>query len=77
MANLQSGEGSSARDASGESSESTLQLNIKTLDSRICSFHVDKNVSSYLILPQFCSQNKLTICNLYLPKCRLSDKFQC
>ncbi|KAI3460445.1 hypothetical protein Pfo_017108 [Paulownia fortunei] len=44
MANLLPGEGSSASDVSGESSESTLQLNIKTLDSRIFSFHVDKNI---------------------------------
>ncbi|KAL0432312.1 UNVERIFIED_CONTAM: Ubiquitin-like domain-containing protein CIP73 [Sesamum latifolium] len=43
MANLQSSEGPSASDVSDQSSESTLQLNIKTLDSRICSFYVDKN----------------------------------
>ncbi|KAL9144553.1 hypothetical protein ABFS82_14G303300 [Erythranthe guttata] len=44
MANLDSAEGSGARDASGQSSESTFEINIKTLDSRICSFHVDKNI---------------------------------
>ncbi|KAL0347456.1 UNVERIFIED_CONTAM: Ubiquitin-like domain-containing protein CIP73 [Sesamum calycinum] len=44
MANLQSSEGPSASDVSDQSSESTLQLNIKTLDSRICSFYVDKNI---------------------------------
>ncbi|KAK4434666.1 Ubiquitin-like domain-containing protein CIP73 [Sesamum alatum] len=44
MANLQPSEGPSASDVSGQSSESTLQLNIKTLDSRICSFYVDKNI---------------------------------
>ncbi|CAA0815114.1 Ubiquitin-like superfamily protein [Striga hermonthica] len=37
-------EGSGASDASGESCGSTLQLNIKTLDSRIFSFLVDKNI---------------------------------
>lgn len=52
MANLQAGEGSTSRDVSTESSESTLQLNIKTLDSRIYSFHIDKNVNPYLL---FCS----------------------
>ncbi|KAK6131040.1 hypothetical protein DH2020_035217 [Rehmannia glutinosa] len=44
MANLQPGECSGASDVSGESSDSTLELNIKTLDSRIFSFHVDKNI---------------------------------
>ncbi|XP_020548190.1 LOW QUALITY PROTEIN: uncharacterized protein LOC105159588 [Sesamum indicum] len=44
MANLQSSEGPSASDVSDQSSESTLQLNIKTLDSRIFSFYVDKNI---------------------------------
>ncbi|KAL2241930.1 UNVERIFIED_CONTAM: Ubiquitin-like domain-containing protein CIP73 [Sesamum indicum] len=38
-----SSEGPSASDVSDQSSESTLQLNIKTLDSRIFSFYVDKN----------------------------------
>ncbi|KAI3464740.1 hypothetical protein Pfo_021403 [Paulownia fortunei] len=44
MAESQPHEGSSTTDVSGGSSESTLQLNIKTLDSRIYSFHVDKNI---------------------------------
>lgn len=52
MANLQAGEGSSLRDVSSESSGSTLQLNIKTLDSQIYSFHINKNVNPYLLLLQ-------------------------
>ncbi|KAH6780235.1 hypothetical protein C2S52_011472 [Perilla frutescens var. hirtella] len=44
MANPQAGEGPSSGDVSAESSESTLQLNIKTLDSRIFNFHIDKNI---------------------------------
>lgn len=38
-------EGSSSSDSGGASSESMVDLNIKTLDSQIYSFHVDKNVS--------------------------------
>lgn len=47
---MQPCDGSSASIVCGESSESTLQLNIKTLDSRVFGFHVDKNVLSHLIL---------------------------
>ncbi|KAG7971546.1 hypothetical protein I3843_07G139600 [Carya illinoinensis] len=49
MANQFSNEGSSTAKVSGESSDSTVQLNIKTLDSRIYSFQVEKNmpVSSF------------------------------
>nr|XP_012570856.1 ubiquitin-like domain-containing protein CIP73 isoform X5 [Cicer arietinum] len=39
-----SNEGSSTGNISGESSDSTVQLNIKTLDSGIYSFQVDKNM---------------------------------
>lgn len=45
MADQHSFEGSSTSNVSAESSESTVELNIKTLDSEIHSFHVDKNVT--------------------------------
>ncbi|KAE9592668.1 putative ubiquitin [Lupinus albus] len=45
MADQGSNEGSSSGNISAESSDSTLQLNIKTLDSRMYSFQVDTNMS--------------------------------
>lgn len=45
MANQYSSEGSSTSNVSGEGSDATVQLNIKTLDSQIYSFQADKNVS--------------------------------
>ena len=45
MADQHSNEGSSMGSTSGESSDSLVELKIKTLDSKICSFLVDKNVS--------------------------------
>ncbi|CAL0328701.1 unnamed protein product [Lupinus luteus] len=45
MADQGSNESSSSGNISAEFSDSTLQLNIKTLDSRICSFQVDRNMS--------------------------------
>ncbi|GMY28139.1 large proline-rich protein bag6-B-like isoform X1 [Fagus crenata] len=49
MADQYSNEGSSAGNVSGKSSDSTVELNIKTLDSQIYSFQVNKNmpVSSF------------------------------
>ncbi|KAL0016866.1 hypothetical protein SO802_003935 [Lithocarpus litseifolius] len=49
MADQLSNEGSSAGNVSGDSSDSTVKLNIKTLDSQIYTFQVDKNmrVSSF------------------------------
>ncbi|KAL2318877.1 hypothetical protein Fmac_032753 [Flemingia macrophylla] len=44
MAGQCSNEGSSSGNISAECSDSTVQLNIKTLDSRIFSFQVDKNM---------------------------------
>ncbi|XP_034695174.1 ubiquitin-like domain-containing protein CIP73 isoform X2 [Vitis riparia] len=44
MADQYSCEGSSLSPVSGDCSESTVELNVKTLDSRIHSFHVDKNL---------------------------------
>ncbi|RZB58786.1 Ubiquitin-like domain-containing protein CIP73 isoform H [Glycine soja] len=44
MAGQSSNEGSSTGNISAECSDSTVQLNIKTLDSRIYSFQVDKNM---------------------------------
>ncbi|XP_019413709.1 PREDICTED: large proline-rich protein BAG6-like isoform X1 [Lupinus angustifolius] len=45
MADQGSNEGSTSDNVSAESSDSTLQLNIKTLDSHIYSFEVDRNMS--------------------------------
>lgn len=47
MADQYSGEGSSTGNV--ESSNATVEVNIKTLDSQIYSFLVDKNVSSGFI----------------------------
>ncbi|XP_057423073.1 ubiquitin-like domain-containing protein CIP73 isoform X2 [Lotus japonicus] len=49
MADQCSNEGSTSANTSAQSSDSTVQLNIKTLDSRIFSFQVDNNmpVSSF------------------------------
>ncbi|KAG8654518.1 hypothetical protein MANES_05G140700v8 [Manihot esculenta] len=44
MANQYSNDGSSTSNISGESSDATVELNIKTLDSQIYSFQVDKNM---------------------------------
>lgn len=44
MAEQFSNEGSSTSNGSGEGSDSTVQLNIKTLDSQMYSFRVDKNM---------------------------------
>ncbi|KAL0438333.1 UNVERIFIED_CONTAM: Ubiquitin domain-containing protein DSK2 [Sesamum latifolium] len=44
MAESQPHDGSSTSEVSGGCSDSNLQLNIKTLDSRIYSFNVDKNM---------------------------------
>lgn len=48
MADQYSNVGSSTGNVSGESSDLTVQLNIKTLDSQIYSFQVDKNVRANL-----------------------------
>lgn len=45
MADQQAVEGSSTSNDSGGSSESTVVLNIKTLDSQTYTFNVDKNVN--------------------------------
>ncbi|KAJ6731146.1 hypothetical protein OIU85_021875 [Salix viminalis] len=44
MANECSHEGSGTSHVSGEGSDATIELNIKTLDSQIYSFQVDKNM---------------------------------
>ncbi|KAL6504469.1 hypothetical protein OROGR_026392 [Orobanche gracilis] len=44
MENMPPGEGSGGSDVSAEGSGLTLQLKIKTLDSQIFSFHIDKNI---------------------------------
>lgn len=56
MANQYSNDGSSTSNISGESSDATVELNIKTLDSQIYSFQVDKNVSIRCLFC-FSSQN--------------------
>lgn len=45
MANQYSNEGSGPSNVSEETSDSTVEINIKTLESQIYSFQVDKNVS--------------------------------
>ena len=45
MADQHPNEGSSMGNVSGESSDSLVELKVKTLDSQICSLLVDKNVS--------------------------------
>ncbi|KAK3231946.1 hypothetical protein Dsin_003827 [Dipteronia sinensis] len=45
MADQHPNEGSSTSNVCGESSDSTVEINIKTLDSRIYSFQVDKSMS--------------------------------
>lgn len=54
MADPQSIDGPSTSQVSGESSESTVELNIKTLDSQIYTFQVDKNVTQPLFPDQLC-----------------------
>ncbi|XP_065848146.1 ubiquitin-like domain-containing protein CIP73 [Euphorbia lathyris] len=44
MADQYSNEGSSTRNISGDGSNATVELNVKTIDSRIYSFQVDKNM---------------------------------
>lgn len=46
MANQNSGEGSSSGNVPVESADSTVQLNIKTLESQVYSVQADKNVST-------------------------------
>ncbi|KAG8378028.1 hypothetical protein BUALT_Bualt08G0095600 [Buddleja alternifolia] len=55
MAESQTGEGSS------EVSESTLLLNIKTLDSRVYSFHVDKNIVVSVFKEKIASQSGVPV----------------
>lgn len=54
MADPQSIDGPSTSQVSDESSESTVELNIKTLDSQIYTFEVDKNVIQPLFPDQLC-----------------------
>ncbi|KAM7514013.1 hypothetical protein LguiA_003596 [Lonicera macranthoides] len=56
MADQHSFEGSSTSNVSAESSESTVELNIKTLDSEIHSFHVDKNMLVSVFKEKIASQ---------------------
>uniref|UniRef100_A0A5B6ZUL4 Ubiquitin-like domain-containing protein n=1 Tax=Davidia involucrata TaxID=16924 RepID=A0A5B6ZUL4_DAVIN len=54
-------EGSSTRDAYGESSESIVELNIKTLDSQIYTFHVNKNMPVLLFKEKIASEVGLPV----------------
>ncbi|KAL6011839.1 hypothetical protein ACLOJK_002305 [Asimina triloba] len=45
MADGSSAEGTSSSYSSAESSESTVEVNVKTLDSQIYTFRVNKNMS--------------------------------
>ena len=49
MANQHSNEGTGPSNISEETSDSIVEINIKTLESQIYSFQVDKNVSYGLI----------------------------
>ena len=50
MAEQHPTEGAGSSGASGSNSDSTVELNIKTLDSQIYKFHVDKNVYFFILL---------------------------
>ncbi|KAA8528801.1 hypothetical protein F0562_036156 [Nyssa sinensis] len=54
-------EGFNTRDAYGENSESMVELNIKTLDSQIYTFHVDKNMSVSLFKEKIASKIGLPV----------------
>ncbi|CAN4094057.1 unnamed protein product [Withania somnifera] len=56
MADQQAVEGSSTSNDSGESSESTVVLNIKTLDSQTYTFNVDKNLQVSALKDKLASQ---------------------
>ena len=61
MADQHPSEGSSLSSVPGECSESTVELNVKTLDSRTHSFHVDKNVNVLGFLIVFMFQGTLLV----------------
>ncbi|GMP81811.1 hypothetical protein CsSME_00036395 [Camellia sinensis var. sinensis] len=61
MADQHSVEASSMSDVGGESSESMVELNIKTLDSQIYSFQVDKNMPVSLFKEKIASQIGLPV----------------
>ncbi|KAI8561199.1 hypothetical protein RHMOL_Rhmol04G0319500 [Rhododendron molle] len=54
-------EGSSSSDSGGASSESMVELNIKTLDSQIYSFHGDKNMPVSLFKEKIASEIRLPV----------------
>ncbi|CAL2232959.1 unnamed protein product [Prunus armeniaca] len=56
MANQHSSEGSSSGNVAGESSDSTVEINIKTLDSQIYSFQVEKNMPVSLFKEKIANQ---------------------
>ncbi|XP_020547382.1 large proline-rich protein BAG6 isoform X2 [Sesamum indicum] len=61
MAESQLHDGSSTSDVSGGCSDSNLQLNIKTLDSRIYSFNVDKNMVVSAFKEKIASQSGVPV----------------
>ncbi|KAL2232170.1 UNVERIFIED_CONTAM: Ubiquitin domain-containing protein DSK2 [Sesamum indicum] len=76
MAESQLHDGSSTSDVSGGCSDSNLQLNIKTLDSRIYSFNVDKNVLYESLLKEKRKYIKESIGDVYRRPSRiLRDPF--
>lgn len=60
MADQPSNEGPSKSNISGESSDATVELNIKTLDSHIYSFRVEKNVAIFFL--SFFLSNRIQYC---------------
>ncbi|XP_052200809.1 ubiquitin-like domain-containing protein CIP73 isoform X2 [Diospyros lotus] len=61
MADHHSIEGSSPSDVYGENSESMVELNLKTLDSQIYSFKVDKNIPVLLFKEKIASEIGLPV----------------
>lgn len=50
MADQYPNESSSTGNVSGKSSDAIVEINVKTLESQVYSFQVDKNVSKVLIM---------------------------
>ena len=61
MASQGSNEGSSSGITSAECSDSTVQLNIKTLDSRVYNFQLDKNMPVSLLKEKIANEIGLPV----------------
>lgn len=67
MANQHLNETPSASNVSGESSDSMVEINIKTLESQIYSFQVDKNVSKAFLVLVSVSCHITMVSNIMVP----------